>query len=783
MQEGKPLMRTNLTSAAAAPETAQLAAHSSGRFDPETAFTGRIKRVRTSIVYKFFMLIGALLMIALPLVYLGGIGVFGYWLYDYGRKNISFSGPKYHVVERPRTVVRRIQNGRVENIEEGGPVLVKNEEGALPLLMVIGGVIVIFFLVKPLLARPAKGIRARVVRPEDEPLLFAYVQRLSRTIGAPMPRRIELDCEVNASAGPTGGLFSLLTRNLTLRIGMPLVAGLNLRQLTGVLAHEFGHFSQGGGMLLRMIILSTNRWFARVVYQRDAWDEALRSLSTRIDIRLAIFFIAIRLLVWLSRRVLWVLMHVGHFFVLFLSRQMEYDADRYGVRIIGAEAAEALEREIQILSLAWAKTKYDLTNSLAERRLSDNLPLLIAANATMLPGEKREEFLTKMMKERTGFLETHPALRDRIRSIKKEHDAGVFFDERPSEALFKDYDGCCKTVSMEFYAATLGSRVGRNALIDGREFVGSLQATEATLDVSTSFFNRCLDTDRPPAIEPADLGAPENPKQTALDLKRARERFAELAAAGRGSFKQLVESWQLDVKAFIAGEAIEAKLPFTMDEPRMRKAAEVTAVRSKAQLLRDEAEMIALPVEDALRTRIISAIRLLHTPQVAARIPESGELLSQCGRLARALAAYRAAGESIAELRRSHALMTFIMSKIKGSTKDKRVVDKVFALGRANTRLAARISDNMREVPYPFLHGSEGAGTMGQYLMDVPPEPKDIPAVCGKCDDMLDRLNRFFVRAMGELGQTAERVEAAIGLPALNLTGGMEESNTIKVPD
>jgi hypothetical protein len=36
------------------------------------------------------------------------------------------------------------------------------------------------------------------------------------------------------------------SRELVLTIDLPLVAGLTLKQFTGVLAHEFGHFSRGG---------------------------------------------------------------------------------------------------------------------------------------------------------------------------------------------------------------------------------------------------------------------------------------------------------------------------------------------------------------------------------------------------------------------------------------------------------------------------------------------------------------------------------------------------------
>ena len=54
-----------------------------------------------------------------------------------------------------------------------------------------------------------------------------------------------------------------------LTVGLPLVEGLNVRQLGGVLAHEFGHFAQGSGMCLTYLIRSVNAWFGRVAYQRD----------------------------------------------------------------------------------------------------------------------------------------------------------------------------------------------------------------------------------------------------------------------------------------------------------------------------------------------------------------------------------------------------------------------------------------------------------------------------------------------------------------------------------
>ncbi len=38
---------------------------------------------------------------------------------------------------------------------------------------------------------------------------------------------------------------SLWGNDLVLTIGLPLVAGLSAKEFAGILAHEFGHFTQG----------------------------------------------------------------------------------------------------------------------------------------------------------------------------------------------------------------------------------------------------------------------------------------------------------------------------------------------------------------------------------------------------------------------------------------------------------------------------------------------------------------------------------------------------------
>ena len=115
------------------------------------------------------------------------------------------------------------------------------------------------------------------------PLASGIHRVLAEQTGAPMPVRIDLDCNLNASASFRKGASSLLSNDLVLTIGLPLVAGLNLRQFVGVVAHEFGHFSQGFGLRLSYLVRGINVWFARVVYERDAWDVALEEWSMEAE--------------------------------------------------------------------------------------------------------------------------------------------------------------------------------------------------------------------------------------------------------------------------------------------------------------------------------------------------------------------------------------------------------------------------------------------------------------------------------------------------------------------
>ena len=133
----------------------------------------------------------------------------------------------------------------------------------------LGMLLLTVFLLRPLVARIDRGPQPVRLDPSREPVLFDLVERITDAIGAPMPDEILVDSEANASAHLTRGAFS---KGLTLTIGMPLLYGLDMQSLTGVLAHEFGHFTQRVGMRSSTLVHQINYWFHRQVHERDSWD-------------------------------------------------------------------------------------------------------------------------------------------------------------------------------------------------------------------------------------------------------------------------------------------------------------------------------------------------------------------------------------------------------------------------------------------------------------------------------------------------------------------------------
>jgi Zn-dependent protease with chaperone function len=396
-------------------------------------FIGRIRRTRASFFYHVGLILVTLVMLLLPVIYVGLIAAAAWGIYLFAA-HIGFllsglSGPRIWILK-----------------------------AALYTVSVLVGVVFVFFMVKPLFARRATGAQPLAMNPAYEPTLYAFIAKICDLVGAPMPKRIDLDCQINAAASFRRGAASLFSNDLVLTIGVPLVGALSLREFAGIIAHEFGHFAQGFGMRLSYMVRNINDWFARVVYQRDAWDVAFDQWASELDdawVMLVVFMVQFG--IGTSRLILKLLMFLGQTLSCFLLRQMEYDADSYEMKVAGSAAFESTTRRLASLHAASEKAYKEMSATWnLNRKLPDNFSAFLTHQESQLPAKVRERIQDTLGLERTRVFSTHPSPGDRIRRARQAGEPGVFHIDYPASVLFTKFDVVSRQITHLHYTDDLG---------------------------------------------------------------------------------------------------------------------------------------------------------------------------------------------------------------------------------------------------------------------------------------------------------------------------------------
>ena len=480
--------------------------HRPGRFAMD-GFAGVITRSRPSVSYQVGLAVVAFVMVLLPAIYVGLILLAG-WGVWYHATNDFF-------------ILQGTSGLWFGLLLYFGPIVV--------------GLVVILFMVKPLFAGRPPAPPAMALDAEQERLLFAFIGRICRLVGAPRPRRVEVNCAVNAAAGFRRGAASLLGQDMTLTIGLPLVAGLSMRQFAGVLAHEFGHFSQVAGMRLTYVIRQINRWFFRVVCERDRWDLALEGAARAAGFWGGVVLHPTRGCIWLSRRILWALMHVGHAVSCFMLRQMEYDADRCECQVAGSDTFRETMLRLAELNVASGAAFAALRDSWRAQRLPDSLPLFIVGTSTEMPPDVREETGRRVAESKTGIFDTHPCDTDRIRAAEALDAPGVFRSTDPATALFRDFPSLSRQVTRFSYEKEHALPIQDRNLVDTETCLRESSSMRATRALSERYFDGVSTVFHPISIGMPELLPRPDPEAGLAELRSARDRMKAAVARAKSA--------------------------------------------------------------------------------------------------------------------------------------------------------------------------------------------------------------------------------------------------------
>lgn len=734
------------------------------KFDAQALFQSlhaEVPRVHLSVGYRLGLLITALVMLVMPLIYAGMVALVCYGLY----LHITHDFEALSRLHEPRAFL------------------------VLYILPIIAGVVLLLFMIKPVVTRKTRTSIPLNLRREDEPVLFEFVHRPCRALGAPTPSRIDVMLDVNASAGFRKGFVSMLRRDLVLSIGLPLAAGLDVRQFSGILAHELGHFSQGSAMRLNYVIRSINIWFARAVYGRDKWDYQLRAISRRGNHYLIQGgAMLIRAMVTFTRGILWCLMHIGTAASAAMSRQMEFDADRYQCRVAGSRGfGENFER-LAYMSYAVNLATSDLAKAWRERRLCDDLIALIREHDTQMPAQVRQEVLQGVSKRKARWFDSHPSDARRIASAAKEPAKGLIQIEAPATVLFKDFSELSRIATMLYYKSVIGPAFKPQRLVKTETLVQSNTQQRETYDAAQRYFRTLVDPTRP--VFPGQAELPRDHSRAAEQLLELRSKLldretdarrqaaAYTKATQRSTTIALVRS--LRTAGFRRGLATDPRLDAMSDAALT--AEEKVALQQKEDALAHLEPAMQLAIE-----RLELGLALDKKLKPAAPEPAPVDPSEDFGEYE--LADVRTSGsgdgirDAMAALARSHILIEslrldagalhVLLSRMKPADNPKPLLEALWWHSRKTVGTLHDLHRDLGSVPYPYEHGAKSL-SLRQYIAPALPRAEAVSAVASAANSAIEVWRALYIRLLCDLCQRAVDLETSLGLPPLEEPVEME---------
>ncbi|HEY0551282.1 MAG TPA: M48 family metallopeptidase [Verrucomicrobiae bacterium] len=624
----------------------------------------------------------------------------------------------------------------------------------------VAGAILVFFMVKPFFARKKKATEPVSLDPSKEPLLFAYVKKICSLVGAPAPCRIDVDCQVNASASLRRGLWS---KDLVLTIGLPLASGLDMRQFGGVLAHEFGHFAQGAGLRLTYVIRNINFWFARVVYERDSWDVQLEQSARNSDFRIALVLHATRFCVWLTRRVLWVLMHAGHAISCFMLRQMEYDADSYEAKLAGSDAFESTAARMQILNVATQVAYEDVRQSWANHRLPENLTLLIDHKAASLPADVHQKISSAAASAKTGWFDTHPCDADRIRAARSLNEAGVFRLTDSATQLFANFGELSKAVTRHQYEKEFELEFTEQNLMPAEEILRESAANTEADSMVRKFYGGVniilcplLSEDALPKVtdEPGALSQWSEAQKRMDSLRDAAEKASAACVEQQGRLLDLTTANYLTGAGFQL-EPGSFGLPDDAKSTGAQEAAAIAAMDQSNYAISGYLASVE-PFVLALRERVSLALQL-----ALMRNMTSAEAVSEIQALTRLLAAVAAQIPRLHQIGSRLRGFSVLAQNRAGHSDPAEVDKKVEQLTGELETFTGEIQRGLAAFAYPFAH-ARGQLTVAEYARSEKLPTDKWDRVYVDANAHLDRLFTLHYRLVGKILAHADAAEKAL---------------------
>jgi hypothetical protein len=487
-----------------------------------------------------------------------------------------------------------------------------------------------------------------------------------------------------------------------------------------------------------------------------------------------------RLMVWLTRRILWALMWIGHLVSSLMLRQMEFDADRYEARVAGSDTFEATSERLAMLTVARNAAFHDLGSAWREKRLCDDLSKLIVSREIEMPPDVRGKVQKHHTETKTGWFDSHPCTADRIASAQQEKSPGIFQIEGPATVLFHDFDKLSQTATEMFYRENLGNAFSPKHMVTTDSMVSQRGERKQAFESLQRFCQGLVNPIRPTFPERGTY-VPKSRDAAAEMLLHARTRLMEAAPAAREAAKRFDMTDETLLNIVRMRAALEAGVP--ANKMKMEglglagtcNHATLGARTRELELARSRAaEEIGQAVGGAT-VRINIALDFTKqeqpTRQTTGDSETEYELVAEAAagsgdRIFDAITTLRTTAGRIERIRQEYSALGVLLSLCKPENNPESLVRLVIQKAKQLHEQLTQTHNILRGTPYPYEHAERGA-SISRYALERLQPAENVVGVYRAAESTLEAIYSLYMRLMSDLAHRAEELEQSLGLPPL----------------
>ena len=288
------------------------------------------------------------------------------------------------------------------------------------------------------------------VSAKEQPELHAFVNRIAKLLGGPVPNAIKLDAEVGLVLQPGSLRNALMGQNPEMIIGLPLLYGLSARQLSGVIAHAYAGYTRQARAFGYPLVCVMDRWlFTHSGIGRSATSgredfEGMESKSVAVLLKPFDFLV---------QGTFYLLYRVISAVTFVVSRRVDMIGDQFSSRIAGSSEFRSTQFRLRSLYYGQQHANRELLKSWRNSKLADNFPYLVVNHADTLQLSLRPRLIQEMEELVTPMTRSRIVDLGRIVNVEHYQDEGACYLLGAAVSLLRDVDAIARRVSLDHYHA------------------------------------------------------------------------------------------------------------------------------------------------------------------------------------------------------------------------------------------------------------------------------------------------------------------------------------------